>query len=88
MEEFNIDDLVEDDGFDVDDIINEDKKKLKKGKPRKKMGRPRLKVKKEKRVIGYFTDKEYDALVDIAEERGISLSNLVRRTTLTLIEEK
>jgi hypothetical protein len=83
--DFDINDLVGgDDGFDVDEIISEDKRKIKDGggAPKNKGGRPRLKVKKEKRIIVYFTDEEYEKLTVVAEEKGISLSNLIRRKAL------
>ena len=66
--------------FNVNELITVDKNTLKEAP--KKGGRPKLKEKKEKRVMAYFTEKEYALLSKAAEESGHSISNFVRLAAL------
>ena len=71
--------------FNVDNLITKDKKTIedeKKGSG----GRPPLPKaqKKNKRVMVYFTEAEIEALQKVANERGSSLSNLVRMGAIKL----
>jgi len=70
--------------FDVDKLITKDKKIIKDDAP-KAIGRPQLKEKKSKKLMAYFTEKEYKVIVDLAEKSGHSLSNFLRLAMLDKI---
>ncbi len=75
MQEFNINNLISKDTKTIEDGGGEEKGKG---------GRPKLSPgqKKNKRVMAYFTEKEMEALQELAKEKGISLSNFVRMSAL------
>ena len=71
--------------FDVNSLITKDKKTIK-DEPIKAIGRPPLKEKKSKKLMAYFTEKEHEKIVSLADESGHSLSNFLRLAMLDKIK--
>ncbi len=51
-----------------------------------KVGRPATTDPKNKSILSNFTQSEHDELKELAEEKGYSLSNLLRMAALDLLK--
>lgn len=70
--------------FNIDNLISSDKNTIEeKGKLKSKGGRPRINEVKNKRVMVYFTKKEYDQLFEKSLNQEMSLSNFIRTLSLS-----
>jgi len=71
-----------DNAFDVEALITKDKKTIEQGgQIKKRVGRPTKKNKKV-RVAVYFNEDDYNRLVDVAENMGLSLSYVIGSNAL------
>jgi len=75
--------------FDVNNLITKDKKTIGSTKTKKVGGRPSLpdEEKKSKKVMAYFTEKEAEALRELAKKQNLSLSNFVRICAVNQIKK-
>jgi len=73
-------------GFDINDLMSQDKKVIRDVKKEKKQGRPKKEVTKKNIVTTYLTDEEKEKLNYIVEESGMTLAAYVRRIILQNIK--
>lgn len=73
-------------GFDINDLMSQDKKVIRDVKKGKKQGRPKKEVTKKNIVTTYLTDDENEKLRDLVEESGMTLAAFVRKIILEKIK--
>jgi len=73
-------------GFDINDLMSQDKKVIRDVKKEKKQGRPKKEITKKNIVTTYLTDEEKEKLNYIVEESGMTLAAYVRRIILQNIK--
>jgi hypothetical protein len=65
--------------FDINNLISNDKNVIEEKVVTKgKGGRPKISEPRNKKVMVYFTENEYDKLVVEAKENNMALSNYLR----------
>ena len=65
--------------FDINNLISNDKNVIdKKIVAKGKGGRPKISQPKNKKVMVYFTEMEYEKLVEEATQKEMALSNYLR----------
>lgn len=73
-------------GFDINDLMSQDKKVIRNIKKEKKQGRPKKEVTKKNIVTTYLTDDENEKIRDLVEKSGMTLAAYIRRLILEKIK--
>jgi len=73
-------------GFNINDLMSQDKKNIRNVK--KKQGRPKKKVTKKSIVTTYLTEQENEDLRGLVEESGLTLAAFVRKIIKNEIQKK